>query len=137
VTGFRAEEEIRDDHAGRRLSLPETAEEEGEFRFAVMDSDRGKFSFHTQSFVWGFKQRVHPKKPRVLQTDVVAVRVANADEKEILIASDEEKFFADPHYDGFNVVMVRLPTIDVEELEELITDAWRCLAPAALLRADD
>ena len=27
---------------------------------------------------------------------------------------------------------MRLPQIDVEELEELILDAWRCQAPRAL-----
>jgi hypothetical protein len=28
---------------------------------------------------------------------------------------------------------VRLPAIDVDELEELIIDAWRCQAPRALV----
>lgn len=30
-------------------------------------------------------------------------------------------------------VLVRLPSIDVAELEELIVDAWRCQAPRALV----
>jgi hypothetical protein len=36
------------------------------------------------------------------------------------------------HYNGFPAVLVRLTLIDVDELEELIVDAWRCQAPHAL-----
>jgi len=39
----------------------------------------------------------------------------------------------EPHYNGFPAVLVRLPEIEVEELEELILDAWRCQAPRALV----
>ena len=41
-----------------------------------------------------------------------------------------EKFFTEPHYNGFPAILVRLPEIEVEELAELIGDAWRCMAPA-------
>jgi len=55
----------------------------------------------------------------------------------MLIAADPEKFFTEPHYNGFPAVLVRLPAIDDEELAELLTDAWRCLAPRALVKAFD
>lgn len=32
---------------------------------------------------------------------------------------------------------VRLPAIDVDELAEVITDAWRCEAPEALVQTFD
>jgi hypothetical protein len=63
---------------------------------------------------------------------VLAVRVASLAEKEELLAADPEKFFTEPHYNGFPAVLVRLPAIDADELAELITDAWRCQAPRAL-----
>jgi len=53
---------------------------------------------------------------------------------EMLLASDEEKFFTEPHYNGYPAILVRLPTIDVDELAELITLAWRCQAPRALVK---
>ena len=64
--------------------------------------------------------------------EVLAVRVASLAEKEELLAADPEKFFTEPHYNGFPAVLVRLPAIDAGELGELITDAWRCQAPRAL-----
>jgi hypothetical protein len=43
-------------------------------------------------------------------------------------------FFTEPHYNGFPAVLVRLPAIELEQLEGLITDAWRIQAPKALVR---
>jgi hypothetical protein len=47
------------------------------------------------------------------------------------------KLFTEPHYNGFPAVLVRLTAIDVDELEELIRNAWRYQAPAALVRSFD
>ncbi len=70
--------------------------------------------------------------------EVVAIQVPDLDEKEMLLASDDgSKFFTDPHYNGFPAVLVRLEAIDVDELEELITDAWRSQAPPALVDVYD
>jgi hypothetical protein len=65
---------------------------------------------------------------------VLAVRVAGQGEKDMLLASDPDKFFTEPHYNGFPAVLVRLPAIQADELRELITDAWRCQAPRKLVR---
>ena len=46
-----------------------------------------------------------------------------------------EMFFTEPHYNGFPAVLVRLPAVGLEQLEELIIDAWRCQAPRALVDA--
>jgi hypothetical protein len=64
--------------------------------------------------------------------EVLAVRVASLAETEELLAASPEKFFSEPHYNGFPAVLVRLPIIDAGEVAELITDAWRCQAPRAL-----
>jgi len=68
---------------------------------------------------------------------VLAVRVANAVEKEMLLASDPEMFFTEPHYNGFPAILIRLEAIGADELEELLTDAWRCQAPRSLVREFD
>lgn len=109
------------------LSLPETVQDETGFSFAVRNKGKQK------GFAWVWMERLLPKKPKVPRPDVIALRVANEAEKEILLASDETKFFTEPHYNGFPAILVRLPAIDVDELAELITDAWRCQAPPSLV----
>ena len=64
----------------------------------------------------------------------LVVFVADVAEKEMLLASDPEKFFTTPHYDGYPAVLVNLPTVDVDELTELITDSWRLKAPKQVLK---
>jgi len=108
------------------LALPDTSEAEDHFAFSVLNKGKQK------GFVWAWNERVEPKKPRVPRPDVVAIRVADLLDKEALLASDDEKFFTEPHYNGFPAVLVRLPSIGVDELEELIVEAWRCQAPRAL-----
>jgi len=110
------------------LSLPETTEDDGHFAFAVRRGAKRK------GIAWVWMERLEPKKARVPQPAVLAVRVASQAEKEMLLASDEEKFFTEPHYNGFPAVLVRLAAVDTDELAELITDAWRCQAPPALVK---
>lgn len=61
--------------------------------------------------------------------------VADLEEKEALLASDQRKFFTTPHYDGYPTVLVRLEEVDVDELTELITDSWLNKAPKRVLEA--
>jgi hypothetical protein len=110
------------------LSLP--ASEPGRGRFAFSVRARGKL----KAFVWVWMQRVTPKKPRVPNFEVIAVRVANLGEKERLLAANPRTFFTEPHYDGFPAVLVRLDAVSAADLEPLITEAWRCQAPVDLTR---
>jgi hypothetical protein len=74
-------------------------------------------------------ERMAPKKARVPQPKVIAVRVANLFDKDFLLALDPVKFFTEPHYDGFPAILVRLPAVTARDLRPLITEAWRCQAP--------
>lgn len=109
------------------LSLPETVEEQGRFAFSVLN--RGK----RKGISWTWMERIDPKKARVPNHEVIAIRVATESEKEMLLVSDPDKFFTEPHYNGYPAVLVRLAAIERDELRELITDAWRCQAPRALV----
>jgi hypothetical protein len=115
---------VADQQDARRiaLALPESVESPDHFGFSV----RGK------QFAWTWNERVVPRKPRVPRPEVLVVRVAGQGEKELLLASDAAKFFTEPHYNGFPAVLVRLGAVEVDELRELITDAWRCQAPCGL-----
>jgi hypothetical protein len=57
------------------LSLPETEEAVDRFAFSVRNKGELK------GFVWVWMQRIEPKKPRVPQPDVVAIRVASLADK--------------------------------------------------------
>jgi hypothetical protein len=108
------------------LALPGTSEASDHFSFSVLNKGKQK------GFVWAWAERLEPRRPRVANPGVVAVRVASRFDKEALLSADQEKFFTEPHYNGFPAVLVRLPAIDAAELEELIIDAWRCQAPRDL-----
>ena len=108
------------------LSLPETEETPNHFAFSVRN--KGKL----KGFVWVWMERVTPKKPRVPQPSVIAVRVANLDDKDFLLGLDPAKFFTEPHYNGFPAVLVRLPAVTARELRSIIKEAWRCQAPKDL-----
>ncbi len=113
------------------LSFPETSEDEGHFAFAV--NNRGK----RKGFAWVWMERIHPKKARIPNPGVLAVRVWDTQEKEMLLATEPELFFTEPHYNGFPAVLVRLPAIDAGDLENLLRNAWRCQAPPELVKAMD
>jgi hypothetical protein len=110
------------------LSLPETEEVEGRFAFAVRTKTKPK------AFVWVWMERVTPKKPRVPNPAVLAVRVRNLNDKDLMVSAEPEKFFTQSHYNGFPAVLVRLPAVSVAELRVLITEAWQCQAPAEVVK---
>ena len=95
------------------LALPEAEEGEG-FVFSV----GGK------GFAWPWRERVDPRKARVPNPEVIGVRVANELEKQALLSLDPEVFFTEPHYDGYAAVLVRIPAIELDLLERVLTDAW-------------
>jgi len=79
-----------------------------------------------KQFVWVWLERLEPKKARVPNPNVIAVRVADDLDKQVLLASDRSFFFIEPHYDGYPAVLVRLSKIDRARLKEVLTNAWRC-----------
>jgi hypothetical protein len=110
------------------LALPHATQDGPKIRYLV---EGGK------AFAWTWKKRVQEKRARVEQLDIFAVRVADEEEKRVLIASDPEKFFTEPHYDNYPAVLVRLDAIEGDELAELLTDAWRNAAPRKLVAEFD
>ena len=109
------------------LSLPGTSEAEGRFAFSVENAGKQK------GFAWVWMERKEPGKPRVPRPAVLAVRVKDQAEKAALLAGDPERFFTEPHYNGFPAVLVRLPKLTRAQLQRLLEEAWRCQAPRALI----
>lgn len=118
----------------RRIAatLPGMVEGEGtQFGFSV--ENKGK----AQGVLWGWLERIHPKKARVVNNDVLAIVVPNLDVKEFLVASGGDAIFTEPHYNGYKAVLVRLEHVSLDQLEDLIVEAWRCKAPKEALAAWD
>jgi hypothetical protein len=113
------------------FSLPETTEDEERIAFSVTNKGKRK------GIAWVWMERVHPKKARVPNLDVLAIRVHDLAEKEALLASHPRTLFTEPHYNGFPAVLLRLSAVDLNELQELIQNAWRCQAPPELVRSVD
>ncbi len=107
-----------DDLRRLALALPDAAE-----------SEPLTYSRAGRGFVWSWKERVHPKKPRVPRLDVLAVRVGHEGIKQALLESDPEVFFTEPHYNGFPAVLVRLDRIEPEALAPLLEGAWASVPP--------
>ncbi len=54
-----------------------------------------------------------------------------------LIATNPRTFFLTDHYTNYPYVLVRLGQVRASELQLLLTDAWRQVAPKRLLSAFD
>jgi hypothetical protein len=69
--------------------------------------------------------------------DVIVFWVPDEGDKQALVEDEANPFFTTPHFDGHPSVLVRgsrIGEIDVDELTELVQDAW--LAQASRRRAE-
>lgn len=112
------------------LSLPGVEQEPGWFAFWIANR-KGK----PIRIAWVWRERIHPRKARVPNPEVLAIRVADEVEKATLLGADPDKFFTEPHYNGYPAVLVRLKTITKPELRSLITEAWRIVTRGSLADA--
>ena len=67
--------------------------------------------------------------------ETCGIWVESLEEKQALLASDGRKFYSTTHHDGYATVLVRYAEVSVDELRELITDAWRLKAPTRVVAA--
>jgi hypothetical protein len=105
----------RDDVRRIALSLDGVTEGPDDFRFAVGG----------RPLAWPWLERTDPRKARIPNARVMAVRLASEFDKDPLIATDPAVFFTEPHYDGYPAILVRLDAVDEALLTTLLTDAWR------------
>lgn len=60
---------------------------------------------------------------------ILAVRTADPNEKEAILAAHPRTCFTIPHFDGFAAVLVDIDNTGDDELRELIVDGWLVYAP--------
>ena len=70
---------------------------------------------------------------RMLEDGASIVVKVDLGEREALVQTDPETFVVTDHYRDYPMVIVRLSAVDQEELEELLTEAWRRTASKRLL----
>jgi len=104
------------------LSLPGAEKSPDHFAFSIRRKGKAK------GFAWVWMERVVPKKPRVPNPRVLAIRVASLAEKERLLDTHRKELFTEPHYEGYPAVLARLDVMRVPLLRSLLTAGWRALA---------
>jgi len=109
------------------LGLPETSEQVSRGSAAWRVRDKG--------FVW--ERPLRRADFEALGDDaptgpILGARVEHLGAKEALLADDPAVYFTTPHFDGYPAILVRLEEISLEDLEELIVEAWLARAPKRL-----
>ena len=119
-----------DDVARIALDLPEAVETEQ--RVGRTWSVRGKTFAWERTFskadVKRFGSEPVPAPP------ILAVRVDDLAEKEVVLAAGHKGVFTIPHFDGYAAVLIHLRTVGKRVLREAIVDGWAACAPLVLVR---
>jgi hypothetical protein len=66
---------------------------------------------------------------------IVAVRVSNLEEKDIVLMAHPRSFFTIPHFDGYAAVLIKLNRVTARELRDAIVDGWLASAPSKLAKS--
>jgi hypothetical protein len=111
--------------------LPGAVLGENGFGFGVLNKGKMK------GFAWLWNERVDPKKARVPNPNVLAVCTPGLVAKDLLLEAEPDKYFTEPHYNGYPAVLVRLEAVTTEDLEDLLLEAWKAKAPKDLIKSLD
>jgi hypothetical protein len=65
---------------------------------------------------------------------ILGARTEHLVAKEALLAEEPEVVFTTPHFDGYPAVLIRLPEIGLDLLDEVVSEAWLARAPKRLVR---
>ncbi len=113
------------------LSLPDTAE--------GSTFDNAAIKVRDKAFVWS--RPLNQSDLRKLGAaappagPILAAYVESLDDKDALVTEEPDVFFTIEHFTGFRAVLILLDRIDVERLEDIITEAWLVRAPKRLVAA--
>ena len=103
------------------LALPGTVESTLNFAFSVLVKGKAK------GLCWIWRERVDPKKPRILNPKVIVIHVANNATKDFMMTNEPGKFIYDPHYNGYPAVIAPLAKLRVPELRQLLAEGHKSL----------
>jgi len=118
-----------DDVRGIALALPETNE--------VSSRGLPTWRVKDKGFIWERPLRradLEALGDAAPDGPILGARVADLGVKEALLADDPSVYFTTPHFDGYSAVLIRLERISVEELYEVVVEAWFDRAPKRLAK---
>jgi len=118
-----------DDVARMALALPETDEK--------LSRDMRQWRVKEKLFVWERplrKSDLAALGASAPDGPILGARVEHLGAKEALVQDASGIYFTTPHFDGYPASLVRLEAIGLEELEELVIEAWLARAPARLVK---
>jgi hypothetical protein len=72
---------------------------------------------------------------RLKEDDQTIVLRTDLAERHLLMAAAPEIYFLTDHYRDYPWVLVRLAAVDPDDLETILSDAWRRVAPKTLIKA--
>jgi hypothetical protein len=111
------------------LALPETSER--------LSRDLRQWRVKDKLFVWERPLRrsdLEALGDAAPDGPILGARVEHVLAKEALLADDPAVFITTPHFDGYPAILVRLDTIGIEDLNEVIVEAWLARAPKRLAK---
>jgi hypothetical protein len=112
------------------LEMPEASE--------VTSRERAQWRVKDKLFVWERPLRrsdLEALGDSAPDGPILGARVEHLVAKEAMIADDPSVFFTTPHFDGYPAVLVQLDKIGLEDLREVIVEAWLARAPKRLAQA--
>ena len=66
---------------------------------------------------------------------ILAVRTADQNDKEAILAAHPRSCFTIPHFDDFSAVLIDVDNAEDDELRELLVDGWLVYAPKDVAEA--
>jgi hypothetical protein len=111
------------------LALPETSER--------ISRDLRQWTVKDKLFVW--ERPLRRSDFEALGDDapggpILGARVEHLVAKEALLADDPSVFFTTPHFDGYPAILVQLKRIGLDDLHEVIVEAWLVRAPKRVVQ---
>jgi hypothetical protein len=70
---------------------------------------------------------------RVPDGPILAVRVADLNDKAALLATNAKGFFTIQHFDNYPAVLIELNRANRKPVREALIDGWLCCAPRSLV----
>jgi hypothetical protein len=112
------------------LALPEASER--------VSREKRQWRVKDKLFVW--ERPLRAKEVEELgeaapDGPILGARVEHLGAKEALLADDSSAYFTTSHFTGYAAILVRLDRIAVEDLDEVIVEAWFARAPKKLVDA--
>lgn len=110
------------------LALPDTEEREGRTR------------------EWRVRNKLYAWERPLRQADldhlgedapdgeILGARVPGEVAKQALLQDNPDVYFTTPHFNGYPAILVHLDRVPLDELEELLVEAWAVQAPKRLVR---